>query len=290
MKQSLQLLLAAMMVLVCGFVGYKLLFTRTEGAVMAVVEAEGDVTRTGRDGNRAALAVGDELQRDDSVQVGEGSRAVLGVGEGTQLELEAASAVRVLDVDVNGVRVELEQGRVKARVRAGGVPVGVTSRGRAIYADDADFTAAVDGSGGLAVEPERGEVRVEGTEDGPHDVSQGTRLSSVPGKPPVLEAVPKKLLLEVGKPGQAMTRQADMLVEGRTGAYAEVRVGHEGSWTSVRAGPDGRFRASVPLEEGENRVVVEARDALGNRREDEVTITRDSTAPPIGAGEVQWGP
>ncbi|RME29398.1 MAG: hypothetical protein D6798_00125 [Deltaproteobacteria bacterium] len=290
MKQGLQLLLAALMIMVGGFVGYKLLFARSDGPSVAVLDARGEVTRTRRDGSQEALSVGDELQRDDSVRVGDDSRAVLGVGDGTVLELEARSAVRVLDVDVSGLRVELEQGRVKARVRAGGVPVGVTSRGRAIYADDADFVAAVDGTGGLAVEPERGEVRVEGVEGGARDVPTGKRLSSVPGRPPVVEAVPRELLLEVGRPGQALTRQPDILVEGRTGAYAEVRVGHEGAWTSVRAGPDGRFRASVPLEEGENRVVVEARDALGNRREDEVTITRDSTAPPIGTGEVQWGP
>ncbi len=291
MRQSLQLILATVVVLVIGYVGYTLLFSDDDQVRVQVIAAQGQVTRAAADGGRSPLDVGDLLEIRDAVEVGIDSHAVLGVGEGTRLELDPASTVRLLEVDHTGLRVELEQGRVKARVRPGGVPLGLTSRGRAIYAEDADFAAAVDAAGALAVEPERGEVRVEGADDEPAKVPAGARLTALPGKKPVLEAVPSELLLEVGRPGQDLTRQADMLVEGRTGAYAEVRVGREGSWTNVRAGPDGRFRASVPLDEGDNTVVVEARDALGNTREDELRIIRDSTAPPITAGsEIQWGP
>jgi hypothetical protein len=293
-RQALQLVIAALLVLVLGYVGYRVVFSEDHSGGVQVVQARGEVVRTGPDGIRAPLAEGDVVRARESVVVGEGAKAVLGVGEGTRLELEASSTLRVVDVDATGLRVELEQGRVSARVRAGSTPLGLSSRGRAIYADDADFTVAVDGEGALAIQPDRGQVRVEGLEgqggDALASVGEGTRLTALPGKAPVIEAVPAELLLEVGWPTLPTTRQAEVQLEGRTSAFAEVRIGGDEGWTRVRAGPDGRFHASVPLQEGENRVQVQATDPLGNRKEDELSLTRDSTAPTISGSEVQWGP
>lgn len=293
MRQALQLVMAALLVLVLGYAGYRVVFSEDHAAGVEVVLARGEVLRAGADGARAPLVPGDVVRARESVVVGEGSQAVLGVGEGTRLELEARSTLRVVDVDATGLRVELEQGRVSARVRAGSTPLGLTSRGRAIYADDADFTVAVDAEGALAVQPDRGQVRVEGLtegESGPTALGTGSRLTALPGRSPVIEAVPAQLLLEVGWPGAASTRQAEVLLEGRTGPYAEVRVGDGDAWTRVRADHEGHFQAQVPLQEGENRLRVQATDALGNRREDELSLVRDSTAPLITGSEVQWGP
>lgn len=289
MRQGLQLILSALLVLVAGYVGYRVVFAEDATPTVQVIEARGQVVRAGADGERAPLSVGDSVAARESVEVGEGSQAVLGVGDGTRLELDARSTMRVVDVDATGLRVELEQGRVSARVRAGATPLGVSSRGRAIYADDADFTVAVDDEGALALQPDRGTVRIEGFGAEPGPVGEGTRLTSLPGREAVLAAVPAELLLEVGWPGAPTTRQGDVVLEGRTSAYAEVRIGQGEDWTKVRAGPEGHFRASVPLQEGPNRVKIEARDALGNLREEEVAITRDSTAPTISGSEVQWG-
>lgn len=136
----------------------------------------------------------------------------------TLRELEAESTVRVVDVDATGLRVELEHGRVTARVRAGSTPLGLSSRGRAIYADDADFTVAVDDEGGLALQPDRGSVRVEGFGSGDSVVGAGTRLASLPGRDAVLAAVPLELLLEVSWPGRETTRQSEIVIDGRTSA------------------------------------------------------------------------
>ncbi|MCB9778085.1 MAG: FecR domain-containing protein [Alphaproteobacteria bacterium] len=292
MKQGLQLLLAALLVLVVGFAGYRLVFSEDGAVAVEVVEAEGDVHRTDATGHRSALAPGDRVEAQQTVHVGEDGRAVLGMGDDTRLELEARSAVQILEVDASGVRVELEQGRVSARVRAGGTPLGLSSRGRAVYVEDGETTVAVDQEGALAVEPGRGSVRVEGVSDdgSGRSVEAGQRLTSLPGGEPVIEAIPVELLLEVAFPGNPTTRAADVLVEGRTAAYAEVHVGDGADSVAVRADADGRFRASVPLDEGENQVRVRARDALGNTREDELSIIRDSTAPTITGSEVQWGP
>lgn len=283
-------MIATVLVLVAGYVGYLWVFADGPVTALRVVQATGQVTRAGLTGPIHALASGDTVGTNQTITVGEKSRAVLAVGDGTQIELAARSTVRVVDISANGLRVEMEHGRVSARVRAGSTPLSVSSRGRAIYANDADFTVAVDDDGALVLDPDRGSVRVDGFGAEDDQVGEGTRLSSLPGHQAVLSRVPVEFLLRVGAPGAAATRQADVLVEGQTGTFAAVRIGREGAWTQVRAGPDGHFRASVPLDEGPNQLQVQARDALGNTREDELTVTRDSTAPPISGSQVQWGP
>ena len=290
MRQGIQLVLVAILVLGLGYVGYRLVFSEGAGLRVQVVETQGEVSRAGPEGRRVPLVAGDALDANQSVVVGANGHAVLGVGEGTRLDLDPASTVRVLEVDPGGVRVELEQGRVKARVRAGSTPLGITSRGRAIYADDADFTVAVDGEGALALQPDRGQVRVEGAAEQDTVVQAGSRLTSMPGREAVMEAVPSQLLLDVGWPAKGSTRGAEVVVEGHTAPYAEVQVGQPEAWTRVRAGPEGQFRANVSLREGGNDVQVRATDALGNTRQQSQQIERDSTAPSIAGSEVQWGP
>ena len=290
MRQSLQILLVLLLVLLAGIAGYMLLFGQGRADRLEVLEAQGQVMRTAEGGAPTPLAVGDQIGAREGVEVADGARAVLGLGEGTRLELESATSVRVLGVDASGVRVELEQGRVRARVRAGGQPLGLSSRGRAIYADDADFSAAVDPDGALQVEAERGRLRLEGVGEGINQLEPGRQVVSMPGGDPVLGAVSSELLLEVGWPEQDSTRMADLLVQGRTGPYASVRVGRGEDWREVRADAQGIFQASVPLDEGGNAVRVQARDALGRTREDEAEIERDSQPPAIGGSEVQWGP
>jgi len=279
-----------MLVLVAGYVGYLWVFADGPVTALRVVEATGQVTRAGLTGPVHALETGDTVGTNQTVTVGENSRAVLAVGDGTQIELAARSAIRVVDISATGLRVEMEHGRVSARVRAGSTPLSVSSRGRAIYANNADFTVAVDDDGALVLDPDRGSVVVDGFGAEDKQVGEGTRLSSLPGHDAVLGRVPVEFLLKVGVPGASSTRQADVLVEGQTGSFAAVRIGREGSWTQVRAGPDGHFKASVPLDEGPNQLQVQARDVLGNTRQDELTVTRDSTAPVISGSQVQWGP
>lgn len=289
MRQGLQLLIVLVVVLVGGVVGYSLIFSEDERPSLRLVEASGTVLRTGPGGQVQPLGVGDELVARDGVQVGEGSTAVLGLGDETRLELHSASSMRVVDVDASGVRVELESGRVSARVRPGGGQVGVSSRGRAVYGSDADFTVAVEDDGLFVTQAERGSLRTEGMEGLPETVSAGMLLSALPGRDAVLGAVPEALKLVVSWPDPLRVRLPQLVLEGQTGPYVQVSVGDGEQWTRIRSGSEGSFRVPLELDLGANGVVVQVRDALGNQREDERVIERERTAPSILGSEVQWG-
>ncbi len=289
MRQGLQLLIVLVVVLVGGVVGYSLIFAEDEQPALRLVEASGTVMRIGPGVQGQALAVGDELSARDGVQVGEGASAVLGLGDETRLELHSSSSMRVVDVDAGGVRVELESGRVSARVRPGGGQVGVSSRGRAVYGSDADFTVAVEEDGLFVTQAERGTLRTEGMEGLPESVAAGMLLSAMPDRQAVLGAVPDLLKLEVSWPDPLRVRLPELVIEGQTGPYVQVSVGDGERWTRIRSGAEGSFRAPLALQLGPNRVQVEVRDALGNRREDERVVERERTAPSILGSEVQWG-
>jgi hypothetical protein len=66
-----------------------------------------------------------------------------------------------------------------------------------------------------------------------------------------------------------------VLVEGFAEMGSVVTIG-EVSVTSI----DGKFRMSVPLEEGENILYAEARDSTGNTNSTSITVYRD-TLPPV---------
>ena len=277
-----------MLVLIAGYTGYVWMFESDETPVLRVVDATGSVTWVSAAGERGEAAVGLSLQARDTLAVGDGGRAVLGVGDDARLTLSSSSSIRVLDVDRSGVRVELEEGRVQARVRPGSPSIGVSNRGRSISATDAVFDVAVDAEGALAAQTVEGEVAVQGFDE-ITSLPAGDRLRALPGEPAVVAMAPEELLLELAWPEEGVTREAEVLIEGRTDPYAEVRVGREGSWTRARAGPDGRFRVSQTLVEGENPLEVEVRDAMGDVVEARHTVVRDSTAPTATRAEVLWG-
>ena len=66
---------------------------------------------------------------------------------------------------------------------------------------------------------------------------------------------------------------------------ARVRLRWDGGEVRVNADETGRFQASIPLDEGENQLSVEAEDALGHRAEDEGALqVRDTTGPAFRGG------
>lgn len=287
-RPPLQIALAVLTVLILGLVGYRVLFAAGDEAALVLLEVQGSVTSTDAAGVAAAAVPGTPIDPRHSLVVGADGQAVLGLGEETRLTLSNDSSIRVLGVDGSGVRVELEEGRVQARVRPGSPRLTVSNRGRGVEATDADFTIGADGEGGLQLRADRGAVGLQGL--GYLDsLAEGKVLTAVSGKEPVVQDIPIELLLEVEWPDAPATRDAEVRVNGRTDPYARVRLGRGETLTEVRAGADGRFRGSVPLEEGANRLRVEVEDALGNHAEDGKELERDSTAPTVTSTEVLWG-
>jgi len=291
-RAQVQIVLAIALLLFAGYVGYATIFGDDAAVGVTLVELKGDVVRTWADGARQPATQGMAVGPQDRVSVGADGNAVLSFGPEATVRLESKSSVRVLDVDATGVRIELEGGRVQARIRSGSPVLGVDSLGRRVVATDADFTMGVDEEGALSVRAERGRLDLQGI-GGASSLDAGQRLDALPGGDAVTRidsAVDAGLLLEVAWPEVDRTRDSQVAVSGRTGPYAQVEVGRGDEVTRTRAGADGTFTASVALAEGDNAVMVHAEDALGNHQEDSRGLHRDSQAPPATSAEVLWGP
>lgn len=283
MRQQLPVLLAFVGVLLAGWVGWWLLFVDGGSTRVIVVAPSGVVERMDAGGQAVRLEDGDALEATETVRVrGEGS-AVLALGEGSTLRLGSATSLRLVAVARDSVQVELEGGRVQARVKATGPGLRVDAGARSVAADDADFRMGVDATGTLAVEAERGQLQTSGIA-GVETLAAGGALI-VPRRGDVIEvAATEEMLLEVDWPSSPSTGPVAM-VEGQTTPHARVRVGDR----EVLADATGAFAVRLPLERGANDIEIVAQDALGRRQDVAQTILRPG-APPIGRAEVQWAP
>jgi hypothetical protein len=279
MRDSVKTLLAILVVLAVGWIGYRVLF-RPEPAGPLLVEAvQGGVIFIEAGGARVEARPGVALAPMDRIETSENGRADLSFGESNTIAIHPGSAVKVLGVSPEGVRVELDGGRVQATVRPGRGSLGIVNEGREVVAQDADFAVGIGQGGLLAVESQRGTVVVRGVPD-INRLAEGQRMSVTPDGTARLAAIPESLLLQVAWPDQARTREAEVSVRGRTDPGAEVRVGTSGRWTTVIAATDGTFEAAVPLAEGVNPVEVVSVDPLGRSQREEASLTRDSRPPP----------
>jgi len=285
MRRNTQVVLLVCLVLVLGYWGYQWRFGEEAGVSITVISTSGEVDRIDGGGAPQSMEPGDTINVHDSIKTGADGLILMGAGEGSQLSLTASSSMRVLSTDLSGVRVELENGKVRARVRPGSPALGVTNRGRAVNATDADFTIVVDPEGAMGVETERGDVNLQGFE-GATQLTKGQRLRALPGQESISARVPATLLLEVAWPETAVTRSSEVTIRGKTDPYASVVIG---DGTRVRAGADGKFRAQVILEEGSNDLDVRVRDLMGRESAERRTMTRDTKAPDVQSSEVVWG-
>lgn len=286
MRSNVLVLAAVLAVLAVGWVGYFLWFERGQKTTLVVLQANGDVQRHNPAAGGAPVFVGDRLLARDRVQVGEGSGAVLGVGDDTRLRLDPLSVIEVVSVDAEGVMIELEDGRVQARVRAGSPRLAVSSRGRTVQSNDADFTVGADDDV-LAVQVERGAVELAGPA-GTEQVGMGESAVANGARSPILQTADTRLLLEVKWP-DAQTKVSEIKLAGTTAPYARLGVTGAARPVRGRADADGGFHLAVQLREGRNDLVVRAWDALGR----EITVTGraalDSTAPAAQSVDVSWG-
>ncbi|MDG1482125.1 MAG: FecR domain-containing protein [Myxococcota bacterium] len=288
MREQIQTLLAAMLVLIAGLVGYTLLFSDSDEIGLSVVSTSGVVVRTDKDGLQESATPGMRLLPKDELTVGAQGAAELAVDEQTRMTLSSASSIRVVGVDAGGVRIELEEGRVTARVRPESPALSITSRGRGVSATDAEFDVVAGADGALGVEGRRGELSLQGFDD-VSSLPEGTRLSVAPGLPAQAAPIPASLLLEVAWPEHTVTRDAAVALQGQTSPYASVSLlSADQQPTTIRAGADGRFSTALPLQEGDNTIEVMVEDVMGNRERATWEIQRDTEAPSVNT-EVLWG-
>ncbi len=285
MKELIQPLLLAVAILLIGVGVYRLIFGLDEEPAVLVESVRGTVERQGREGTEA-VEVGMRVGLEERIVVGEGSEAALAFGENMRLTLQSDSSLRVLGASVNGLRVELEDGRVQATVRPGGAALGVVAAEREVTTENAQFTMGVGATDAIGVEVREGQVAVSGVE-GVESVGQGERLVATADGPLVQGAIPTRLLLEVQWPGAEATRMEKALIRGSTEPGAEVMAGGEAGAVRTVADEEGRFALEVALEEGENSLKLQARGVTGQEQTAESTLTRDSEAP-TGRFEVNY--
>ncbi|MBN1337092.1 MAG: hypothetical protein JXB39_14125 [Deltaproteobacteria bacterium] len=279
MRDAVKTLLALLLVLLAGWIGYRLLFGPEPADPLLVQSVQGDVVHITAGGSRSEARPGLALSPSEHLETSENGRADVSFGGSNTIVVHPGSTVRVLGVTREGVRMELDGGRVTATVRPGRGSLGIVNRGRELVAQDADFAVGVGKGGALATEIERGTVVVRGVPDLDR-LDPGQRLSLAPDGSARLAPVPESLLLQVAWPDQTRTREAEVTVRGRTDPGAEVRVGSPGRWMTVIAASDGTFEATIPLSEGTHPVEVVAVDPLGRTQRVETSLTRDSKAPP----------
>ncbi len=288
MKQHLVILVAAASVLLLGYVGYIGIFSDAEHRRLEIAGLAGTVTHTDAAGVEHHAALGDAVPADGVVRVGPDGHALLVAGEGTQLVLAAETTVRVLQADARSVMVELDEGRVQARVVAGNRLLGVRAAGRTATAESGAFQVARDADDRVRIAVDEGAVSLDGFGD-TTALSAGSRIDVRPGGEPVVSArVVEELLLEMSwpPPGEG---KGPAPIGGRTVPYARVAVTGPSGRREVESDAAGHFSVDVQLEVGAHAVTVDVSDGLGEQRRATEVVERKPPPPPVATTEVRFG-
>lgn len=285
MKDTLQLLLVAGGILLVGLLAYFQLFETGNETAFRIRSIAGEVThRMG--GTEAPAVVGATLGAKDRLETQDGGRVELTLGEHTELTLSGASSLVLLGASADGLRVELEGGRVQATIRPGGARLAVVAGDREVVADQASFSVGVGTEGTTAVQASEGSVTLIGFGE-LDSLEQGQQVLAVAGQAPQKARIPTSLLLEVEWPSET-TRDAESRLVGHTQAGAVIWTEVHGKRLKTVADAQGRFvLQGIHLEQGQNPIVVRGQGLLGGESVTKGSVVRDSKAP-TGSFEVQY--
>lgn len=275
MTAELRALLALLLIGGLGWAGYQVLFSDSTVVDVVLYDVHGNVlVESG--GAKSTAAVGAHIGASDRLVSGDDGSAILGFGADSRVTLAPNTSVQVTSVDATGVKLSLENGRVKATVRSGGPGLGVTAGGRTVTASDADFSVArtVDGVG---VETSRGRVEVDG--DG---LDAGERVIFPGDGTPLQLPAAEELLLQMVWPAEKRTASSQVHVTGRTEPGARLHATTSASAADARSAADGSFAFDIGIAEGENTVAVQAVNVFGQISKAEWEVSRDSMPPSIG--------
>jgi hypothetical protein len=282
MPDLLKSALLVVLVVLLGLAGYRLIFGAEDDAdALFIRSVAGGVDAIDRDGRRTPASAGQSLKPMERVETRGDGHAVLAFGEANTVSLQHGTTIKVLSVSSEGVRLEMDGGRVEATVRPGRGSLDIVSRNREVVAENAVFMVGVNSEGTLAAEAREGNLRIYGVE-ALNELAEGQRIVAPVEAPGVLAPISRSLLLEVMWPQESRTREAEVSVRGRTDPGAMVSVRASDVLTTVVADAEGRFEAAVPLQQGPNPLEILSEDPLGRQAREEKELTRDNE-PPRGA-------
>ena len=255
---------------------------------IAVKQVEGTVERLGADAAWTAVRAGDALALEESIRTGESGRAVLDVGEATEVSIEPQSQFSVRDISRTAARVRLDGGRMSATIRDDAEStLRIENQGSDAVAESSGGELSVlnTGDGRVILATRRGRARLSAgnaaVEVGPGEQSVANR-GAAPAAP---SAIPPSLFLKVVGLEKRMQREKTSTIRGSASPGAVISV------NGVRAVSegDGTFTAVVELQEGRNGIVVRADDVLGrHERFDAGNVTVKSKMAPVES-KADWG-
>ena len=248
--------------------------------VIDLVEVEGRVEK--HVGDRwVPLVAHDPLTAQDTIRTSDGARARIQSGD-TTVELGDRSEITVGEISTQLSEYLLGEGRVSAQAGGAGTTIRILTRGTDAVAEAGAgrFDVLEADPGHVAVASEQGTVTVT-ARGRAVDVHPGEQTVVLAGSAPSAPAkVPPSLFLKVG----AMTTHGHVAaLHGETAPGALVMIG------GARIAPDaqGTFAADVPLNDGENVIVVLVEDAMGRTQRKVVKHVVDAKGPEVNA-KVEW--
>lgn len=248
---------------------------------LALLEVSGQVEVSGRaqGGDWSPALVGRALSADDRIRTAGEGRAVLSMPGVFTVEVDGDSEFQVNLLTDNVFRFLLQNGMISASVEDTGEGIfEVRSPSAAARTQRARFRMLSESKAGTAVGAKRGEVEVV-ARGRVVSVQAGFSTRVTPGSPPDDPLpTPKDMLLKVNWPRGHELSSKSIVVFGQSLPGSRVRIA--GRLIPVDA--KGRFRGTVTLQEGTNRLKIEAYDvnALETRQESPV-LNVDTTPEPV---------
>ena len=271
----MSVLAVAVLILLVGWFGYRALFGDEALDPLTIQQVDGDVRHV-QQGAEGQAQVGATLSADDRLVAGQGAIAILSFGDASRVVVEEESSLLVLGTGADGVRLELEGGRVEATVRPTDPGLSLVAGDREVASDDGVFVMARNDTS-TWVEADEGSLALTGFGD-ITALQAGEVVVAGEGGDVALSDEDRELLLAVTWP-EDETRDESVEVRGTTDPGNHVRVLGGAEAVEVLADGAGVFAVLVPLGEGRNELQVVAVDPLGNRRETTWAIERDTRPP-----------
>lgn len=228
-----------------------------------------------RAGVRRPAKIGDELLVSDTVVTSRGA-SLRFASKGQEFQLPEVTRVGVMEATSANSRFRLERGLLQARVD--------DDPNRSVEISAAKSAVARTTGGDLQVSSSGQVVAVAVRRGGAEFTSGGTMVAVAEGQRSVAtgegaptrpEAIPESALLEVVWPEERTTNHRRVPVSGTYLPGAIVVIGS----STMEVQPDGHFRGTIDLREGEQRVTARGRAAGTYAEAKSPPLVLDTRAP-----------
>ncbi len=260
-------------ILVVAFVVYRVLFAKK---VFLIVDVSGAV-EIESGGVWIPLTPGMKVKENTRVRTSKGSKVVLALAEGVNVEVKGDSEVLLGGVKEDKVVMKLERGVVSTEIRAAGPvkKVMVTAGDNVIEASSGTVLLSSDGKGTVAVSS-KGTAAKFVINKNTVEVKPGEKIVYSKGVEVLRKSKDAPLELKVKWPPTKINKK-EVTISGTTEPGALITVNE----TVLYADDKGSFESKVTLEEGKNEIVVIASDILGRENIKRKVIEVDTSLPEL---------